>query len=243
MKDDVPISFNNVHSQLGKAMREHFPQTGGGYGSLSFTFTPGEAAATMLLRARQQYTMATDYSPDNNDQHIQMFRRAVLAAVPKEIKSLMEDNPEVDQLNTQTWERHLAHHLSRFNKQHTESKSEEEELRVQLLRTQLEIARKTIQIDKKNAKQLIVHPVAPAVQPQGQQNPQGGLSNQGPPYSQPHFDYVNSSWQQRGGFRGGVRGRGGFGVTPGLELIKVCFICGQPDHWFKQCSDDVGPVH
>lgn len=87
--DDNPITSHNIHSLLSQAMRDHFPQTGRGYGSLSFTFTPGEAAATMLLRSRQQYTAATDCSPENNDQHKQMFRKAILAAVPTYIKTLI----------------------------------------------------------------------------------------------------------------------------------------------------------
>jgi len=234
MNDNSSFSSNNIHSLVSKAMREHFPQTGGGYGSLSFTFTPGEAAATMLLRSRQEYTAATDCSPDNNDQHKQMFRKAIMAAIPAEIKTLMEDNPEIDHINTQTWERHLAHHIGKFNKQLQKNKTEEEELRVQLLRTQLDIARKTIQNEKKGVKQLIVHPVAPAGQAPGPQNPQGGFPHPGQSHNQAQYDN-NGFQQQRGGFRGKTRGRGGFETKAGGNQEQVCFTCGQADHWYRWC--------
>ncbi|KAK2915202.1 hypothetical protein Q8A73_005796 [Channa argus] len=89
-----------------------------------------EANSAFLARAQGEWLDHTGMHLHVDQVQETMFRGAVLAGVPKTVKDAMEANPDIAGCNTETWERHLLHHLQRYVDEEEQASKEKADLEV-----------------------------------------------------------------------------------------------------------------
>ncbi|GCC43042.1 hypothetical protein chiPu_0027222 [Chiloscyllium punctatum] len=142
-----------------------------------------------------------------------------MAGMPNEVKEAMESNPDISGCSTEQWEKHLAHHMKCHRTKQDEDKQSNESAQVQLLKLQLDEARRKAN-DTKKASQKMTHQMVQ------QPLPQNNLPSLDPtPDWMPHhLHHGGRPIGVAGGMRGRGRGHGGLRGQP----PNTCFECGQP---------------
>ena len=233
---DMPNShqFEPFATAIGNAMRARFPTPHRAMHTLTFTLKDDEALPEFLLKCKNMWSDVAGCHPGSSPLQTVLFRKAVMAGMPKSVQKAMEDNPDIPGCDSDMWEKHLSHHVRDHKRKAQEANDEHASAQSQLLRRlQLDEARRKMSDTKKTQKpnaQLVQQPaMTPPVQ---QQQPAPVAQN--PPY--------NTNWQtpqpfwggpryNRGGMRGRGRGRGALMTGCG----GACYACGQQGHWHRDC--------
>ncbi|XP_061578197.1 uncharacterized protein LOC133444429 [Cololabis saira] len=176
-----------------------------------------------LSKAKDMWVQQTGHHPGQAGTQEGWFRAAILAGIPQAVKTVMEDNPDMPGCNSQKWENHLVHHLTRAQEAGEKQQKEVEELQNLLLKMQVGEARRKVNEAKAKPKALIVSEV-----------PHTPESCSPPPWAQqpPHY---HSAYRGRGmGNRGPRGGRGGPIQRPVIASDQ-CSFCLERGHWSREC--------
>lgn len=244
--DDEP--FNPNSTAIGRAMRHRFPVPQGAIHNLSFSPKAGEEIPEYLLRCKDTWTNVAGKHPGSDDLQQVLFRKAVMAGMPKVVQQAMEANPDIPGCDTAKWEKHLAHHHRHHRIKQEEAEETEAESGKQLLKLQLDEAKRKATDARKLKDQKGAQMVQQVPAPQPPQCPQQPPVMPGPP--QPYYYWPQGGPPRhhgmarprgnRGGFRGRGRGRGAY-RQPTPPPANGCFLCGQPDHWRRDCPYYLSP--
>lgn len=92
-----------------------------------------------------------------------------MAGIPKTVQQVMEANPDIPGYDTQMWEKHLAHHYRQHKLKQEEAEENQTESSKQLLKLQLEEARRkaTDTLKGKEQKSTQMVQQTPTAQPLG----------------------------------------------------------------------------
>nr|XP_054590657.1 uncharacterized protein LOC129154697 [Nothobranchius furzeri] len=137
--NEVPLL--QVLRTLGPALRKQFPPKN--QGTLHKFKWDGKTNPTNYLnKAIDDWVNHTGHHPSRESSQSLWFRKAVLRGVPETVNNKMEDNPELADCDFNKWKNHLIFNLNKV--QVTEEKESDnlEELQKQLLRVQLQAAKK-----------------------------------------------------------------------------------------------------
>ncbi|GCC43971.1 hypothetical protein chiPu_0028325 [Chiloscyllium punctatum] len=88
-----------------------------------------------------------------------------MAGMPKEVKEAIESNPDIPDCSTEQWEKHLTHHMKRHRTKQDEDKQSNVSAQVQLLKLQLDEARRKAK-DTKKASQKMTNQMVQQPSPQ-----------------------------------------------------------------------------
>lgn len=80
--------------------------------------------------------------PGSDNLHTTLFRQAVMPGLPQIVKEVMEANPDLPGSTVDVWERHLSHHINAHKSKQQGKKEGVVAAQEQLLKIQLEEARK-----------------------------------------------------------------------------------------------------
>ncbi|GCC43097.1 hypothetical protein chiPu_0027031 [Chiloscyllium punctatum] len=194
--------------------------------SLTFTMKEDEDMSAFLAGCKGTWTDTVGSHPGSGQLQTTLFRNAVITGMPKEVKEAMESNPDIPGSSTEQWEKHLTHHMKHYRTKQDEDKQSNELAQVQLLKLQLDEARRKAN-DTKKASQKTTSQMVQRPSPQNNPPSLDPTPDWRPPYPQ----YGGRPIGVPGGIRGRGRGRGGFRGQP----PNTCFECGQPGHWRRNC--------
>lgn len=225
--------FTRVSTDIGKALRRLYPVPPTVYQNIKFRIKPGETGAAYYFRCAAEWEQMVEENSLNNPITRDIFRTAVMTGAPNGVKQVMENNPDIPVASNEVWERHLVHHIDRAVDKVTKEEEELEKVKTQLLKLQLEKA-KGEGVTKK-AKQMPQrhHPRDPYEGPPYSGSPFGGpptapnAQHFAPPWGQNFNQRQGTPWRGNRGRQGGS-GRGG-------QSRSVCYVCGQYDHWARDC--------
>ena len=120
--------------------------------TISFKFNPDISPFKFLSDCKEEWTQSTGVHPDRDPTHTQVYRAAVLTGCPDKVKARMIENPDIAGARPAAWENHLVHHLKLSKDMADKNEGAGKDIEVQLLKFQLEEARKTaVQASKTNA--------------------------------------------------------------------------------------------
>ena len=229
VKDDAP--FTRYSTEIGKAMRERFPLPNAAVVP-KMRWDPKQNPREYVNESKELWLRHTGCHPGKEGSQREWFRQAILEGVPESVKASMRSNPDMQGCESHVWEKHLIHHLTSAQDKTQKEQKEVEELKVQLLKLQLnEVRQKTN--DKKQKTKPEPGKVMVAAE---QQTPVPDI------YPTPQWAPAHSTQQgygtggyQRG--RTGMRGRGFRGGAGGGRYggPPSCFICRDPNHWARAC--------
>lgn len=221
MADDTP--FIRVSTDIGKAMRDKYPLPNRAVVP-KFRWESAQNPREYLDKSKHVWVTHTGHHPGNAGVQKEWYRQAVLEGVPETVKNSMIDNPDMVGCDSQTWEKHLIHHLSKAQDSCHKDAEELKDLQAKLLKLQLTKVRQEVNEKKKPAKVMMADANPPALFPapswsSPQQHSRGGGYGGGP---------------TRGG--GGYRGRGGRGGQIRRQQGGgACYYCQGTDHWIRDC--------
>lgn len=238
LPDNTP--FLPQSTAIGQAMRKRFPVSQGAMHNLSFTPKEGEGIPDFLLRCKEVWTNVAGTHPGSAPLQQMLFRKAVMAGMPKIVQQVMEANPDIPGCDTQMWEKHLAHHYRQHKLKQEEAEADQTESHRQLLKLQLDDARRKVtdarkQKEQKGTQMVQQVPVtqSPQCPPQPIAAPMAPPPQYWPQPAPPQRHQWGPPRGGRGGFRGRGRGRGALQPPPPQQ--PGCFVCGQMSHWRRDC--------
>ncbi|XP_015806309.2 uncharacterized protein [Nothobranchius furzeri] len=204
--NEVPLV--QVLRTLGPALRKQFPPKN--QGTLHKFKWDGKINPTNYLnKAIDDWVNHTGHHPSRESSQSLWFRKAVLRGVPEIVNNKMEDNPELADCDFNKWKNHLIFNLNKI--QVTEEKESDnlEELQKQLLRVQLQAAKKTLgEKGDKTKKQMVATAAPPPAVPNPNQFPYPWQQPpQLPGYNPPPTPFMAQKPPYEG-HRGGFGGRG-----------------------------------
>lgn len=154
LEDSQP--FTTHATQLGGAMRARFPIP---IDACSFTMKENEDILEFLKRCKDTWAEITGCHPGSGKWQTYQFRKAIIASMPKTVQEAMLDNPDMPGCTTEQWENHLKHNMKRHRDKERDNKEDTETARAELLKLQLEEARKRINdIENKSEDQMVQQP-------------------------------------------------------------------------------------
>lgn len=165
--NDMP--YNRVEDKLADAVREKYMTPN--LGSIpKISWDPKYTPREFLERAKEQWMSQTGIHPGQEGEHRAWFRAAVLKGLLDKITTDLEKNPDFAVADSTQWERHVVHRLQLEQDEANKQKKELEDTQAQLLKLQLNEARKKHNSKKKeklsketkeaNKPMMIVKPLA-----------------------------------------------------------------------------------
>lgn len=146
--DSLP--FTHYATAIGTAMRKRFPVPPGAMHTLTFTYKDGQDITEFLSKSKDTWTDVAGEHPSAGELHTTLFRKALLSALPKSVREVMESNPDLPGANTEHWERHLKYHLKKYLEKQSVEKQGNDLAQGQLVELNLKEARKKLNDVKKN---------------------------------------------------------------------------------------------
>lgn len=245
--DDTP--FSHVSTDFGRAVRERYPPPNNA-AVPKLKWDGKKCPRAHLDECRTIWIQQTGCHPGMVGVQQTWFRNAVLEGVPTEVKTAMCANPDLPGCDAVKWEKHLIHHLTQEQDKQDEKESQQTEQAAQLLRLQLAEARAKATDSKAKAKKQMVAgdagraqddnpPHTPDLYPEPDWVPHGPpqVMYQGPYQEQGPRGSFGRGRGGYGGYGGRGRSRGGYGQGG----LGVCYTCGSPRHWSRNCPH--GPGH
>lgn len=227
LSDDT--SFLTHCTNIGAAMRIHFPLPNSS-AMPKITWDSKQNPRQFLSDAKDTWTTQTGLHPGNKGSQAEWFRQAVLNGVPDSVQKAMKNNPDMLGCQLSVWEKHLVHHLTTAQDKTEKEEKEQADLQAQLLRLQLAKARDEVNDKRKNKKDQVK--IMAQILTMGDDSPQFPDLSPTPPWV-PHHRHGGGLNRGRGGPRG--VGRKGFSGGRPQNVHRVCFLCGDPSHWMKEC--------
>nr|XP_054590182.1 uncharacterized protein LOC129154495 [Nothobranchius furzeri] len=255
-RDSNSVPLGRVIAQLGPAVRRMFPLKDSS-SMCKFKWDAKQNPSIYLNQAIDTWVAQTGQHPSKWGTSSMWFKNAVLKGVPDLVTQKMEDNPDLQDCDFSKWKKHLIFNLNKMQVKEEKDSDDLEDLQKQLLRVQLQAAKKTLgEKGDKVKKQMVASTATPPpqqtlpdqVSPIAWQ-PQTPYSGQPQPqYSGPYVNTPNPYAAQRPPFtgrtRGGFRGRGQWrpvGGKGGPRAQDICYNCGQPGHWYRNCPLPYSP--
>lgn len=235
------MPFLPQSTAIGQAMRKRLPVPHGAIQNLSFTPKEGEGVPDFLLRCKEVWTNVVGTHPGSAPLQQMLFQKAVMAGMPKTVQQAMEANPDIPGCDTQMWEKHLAHHYWQHKQKQDEAEADQTESHKQLLKLQLDDARRKVTEARKQKEQKgtqMVQQVPVTQPPQGPPQPTAAPIVPSPQYwlqPAPPQQQWGPPRSGRGGFRGRARGRGAFLPPPPTVAPVPPYVPPQYLQWL--------PVH
>ncbi|XP_039981909.1 uncharacterized protein LOC120789317 [Xiphias gladius] len=232
--DENPFTTNST--KIGTAMRTKFPLPNAA-AMPKMRWDCKQNPREYINEAKELWVKHTGCCPGNQGSQTEWFRQAVLKGVPDTAQQKMRDNPDMLGCESHVWEKHLIHYLTAAQDKNQQDQDELQDLKAQLLKLQLNEARQKVSDKKKNkgdqqAKLLMATQVEPESWDSGNGQAYPDLYPTPPWGPQPSRGggrpYRGRGGSLRGGFRGNM-GRGSYGGN------RACFICGDPNHWVRDC--------
>uniref|UniRef100_A0A1A8ATZ1 CCHC-type domain-containing protein n=1 Tax=Nothobranchius furzeri TaxID=105023 RepID=A0A1A8ATZ1_NOTFU len=258
--DSNSVPLGRVIARLGPAVRKMFPLKDSSTMS-KIKWDTKQNPSIYLNQAIDNWVAQTGQHPSKQGTNSMRFKKAVLKGVPNSVTQKMEDNPDLHDCDFSKWKKHLIFNLNKVQVQEEKDTDNLEDLQKQLLRVQLQAAKKTLgekgdKVKKQMVASIATPPPLPSLPDQASPmawQPQPPYSGQPqPPYSGPYMPpqqntpltYAAQRPPFAGRPRGGFRGRGQWrpvGSKGGPHAQDICFNCGQPGHWSRNCPLPYSP--
>ena len=122
---------------MGHLQGQH-PTHGTGVGLTGFKYRKGKGGgAEFLYKCEGKWEDRSGHNPRGRDNL--MFRHAVTDLLPLSVQGKLKDTPNLNRMPHDDWEGVVGHHLDQYDDQPEETltKTEEEELRITLLKAQI----------------------------------------------------------------------------------------------------------
>ncbi|KAL3977052.1 SLIT-ROBO Rho GTPase activating protein [Sarotherodon galilaeus] len=242
------MPYREVRNALADAVREKYPTPNTGT-IPKITWDPLHTPREFLERAKEQWMSETGIHPGQEGESRAWFRAAVLAGLPKQVRTDLEKNPDFAVADSTQWERHLTHRLTLERDEVNKLKKDLEDKQAELLKLQLNEAREKYVGKKKEIKEaskamMVAKPQPDPVPewPDLDPNlyPDDRWPVNAPRQRQPVGNWgAARSYRGRGGYAGrGQRARGT--GNPSYTSWNACYRCGVEGHWARDCP---GPSH
>ncbi|KAL4009565.1 hypothetical protein ACER0C_003417 [Sarotherodon galilaeus] len=242
------MPYREVRNALADAVREKYPTPNTG-AIPKIIWDPQHTPLEFLARAKEQWLSETGIHPGQEGESRAWFRAAVLAGLPKQVRTDLEKNPDFAVADSTQWERHLTHRLTLEQDDVNKQKKELEEAQALLLKLQLAEAKIKVGEKKKEAKEttkrMMVAKPQPDPVPEWPDLDPNLYPDDRWPVNAPRQRQPAGNWgavrpyRGRGGYAGrGQRARGT--GNPGYTSWNVCYRCGADGHWARDCP---GPSH
>ncbi|KAL3987752.1 hypothetical protein ACER0C_014867 [Sarotherodon galilaeus] len=239
--NDVP--YREVQSDLADAVREKYPTPNTG-AIPKIIWDPQHTPSEFLARAKEQWLSETGIHPGREGESRAWFRAAVLAGLPKQVRTDLEKNPDFAVADSTQWERHVTHRLTLEQDDVNKQKKELEEAQALLLKLQLIEARGKAGEKKKEVKEatkkiMVVKPQSDPVPEWPDLDPNVYPDDRWP-VNAPRQRQPAGNWGAIRPFRGrgGSAGRGQRARStgnPSNTSWNACYRCGADGHWARDC--------
>ncbi|XP_028821114.1 uncharacterized protein LOC114772265 [Denticeps clupeoides] len=140
--NEVPIY--NVLNNLNRALRQSFPLKDAAGGMTRIKWDRKQNPPAYLDQAIDDWTGRTGQHPGTPGPMSILFRKAVLKGVPEATSDKMEDNPDLQDCDFPTWKKHLLFNLNKCQDKDSNKDETVEDLQQQLLRMQIQQAKKEL---------------------------------------------------------------------------------------------------
>ncbi|KAL4009593.1 hypothetical protein ACER0C_003445 [Sarotherodon galilaeus] len=243
LANDVP--YRDVQSDLADAVREKYPTPNTG-AIPKIIWDPQHTPSEFLARAKEQWMSETGIHPGREGESRAWFRAAVLAGLPKQVRTDLEKNPDFAVADSTQWERHVTHRLMLEQDEVNKQKKALEDAQAELVKLQLNEARdkyvgKKKEIKEATKKIMVVKPQPDPVPEWPDLDPNVYPDDRWP-VNAPRQRQPAGNWgagrPYRG--RGGSAGRGqrarGTG-NPSYTSWNACLRCGAEGHWARDCPE------
>ncbi|KAL3973521.1 TIMELESS-interacting protein [Sarotherodon galilaeus] len=237
------VPYRDVQSDLADAVREKYPTPNTG-AIPKIIWDPQHTPSEFLARAKEQWMSETGIHPGREGESRAWFRAAVLAGLPKQVRTDLEKNPDFAVADSTQWERHVTHRLMLEQDDVNKQKKELEEAQALLLKLQLAEAKIKVSDKKKEVKEapkkiMVVKPQPDPVPEWPDLDPNVYPDDRWP-VNAPRQRQPAGNWGAVRPFRGrGGSARGGQRAratgNPSNMSWNVCYRCGADGHWARNC--------
>jgi len=250
--------FDQIRPRVWKALRAAYPNQYSPSAVWIEKLKDSDNPAAFVERAAQEWTIRMEQRPEDSGPATMQFRRAVMDALPKEVRTQLENDWRLAIMPKEEFRMAVVHQVTLYRQGKDREEQQEREATRKLTHVQLQEAKGA----KKAATQAPVMPTtAPVPQPQQPVTQQPMAQQpvmmqpqpvqpivqtwQQAPYGPPPQQQQGQQWYQprgRGGFRQGRGGQGRGGQGRGQYQGQQnqgnnieCWICGGIGHIFRNC--------
>ncbi|KAL3987092.1 T-complex protein 1 subunit epsilon [Sarotherodon galilaeus] len=239
------MPYRQVRNALANAVREKYPTPNTG-AIPKIVWDPQHTPLEFLARAKEQWLSETGIHPGQEGESRAWFRAAVLAGLPKQVRTDLEKNPDFAVADSTQWERHLTHRLTLEQDEVNKQKRELEEAQAWLVKLQLAEAKDKASDRKKESKEATKKMMVAKPQPDPVPEwpdldpnlyPDDRWAVNAPRQRQPAGNWgATRPYRGRGGYAGrGQRARGT--GNPSSTSWNACLRCGAEGHWARDCPE------
>ncbi|XP_070411319.1 uncharacterized protein [Nothobranchius furzeri] len=186
-RDSNSVPLSRVIAQLGPAVRKMFPLKDSSTMS-KIKWDTKQNPSIYLNQAIDNWVAQTGQHPSKRGTSSMWFKKAVLKGVPDSVTQKMEDNPDLQDCDFSMWKKHLIFNLNKVQVKEEKDSDNLEDLQKQLLRVQLQAAKKTLGEKGDKVKKQMVASTATPPTPQTLPDQVSPIAWQPqPPYSGPYL--------------------------------------------------------